>query len=428
MNGAQRSTAAVVVLVGAALLLWAWPRVDQATDLRRVGPGPAVPPDPAAVQRGAYLARLGHCDGCHTDRGGAPFAGGRAIGTPFGTVFAANLTPDTDTGLGRWTVDAFRRALSEGRSADGRPLLPVCPYPNFALVTERQADDLFAYLRSLPARRQAVQRHELRFPYDQPQALLAWRWRHHRPATLPAAPPGAGADWARGAALVGGLGHCSACHGRRDGWGATEGPFDLRGGEIPGQGWFAPSLADPAEAALSRWNESDALALLRSGRSPGATMSGPMAVVVAHSLQHWTEADLRAAAVFLRHLPEPAADREAVAVRRPDDRMLANGRRLYDDHCAECHGADGEGRGEDGPALADNRALALRSPVNVIKMVLVGGFGPATAGVPRPAGMPPFATLLSDEDVAAVVTYVRWRFGRGAMGVDGLEVNRLRGG
>lgn len=415
-----------LLLVAAALLTavatagW-W---DRAADLR--GSAAAAVPAVDAVARGAYLARIGHCAGCHTARGGAAYAGGRPIATPFGTVVAANLTPDAETGLGRWTPQAFRRALREGRSADGRALLPACPYPNFSLVEAADADDLFAFLQSLPPVRQAEPPHGLRWPYGLPVALTAWRALNFAPATLAGAPL-AGGDPAlrRGAYLVGGLGHCSACHGQRDAWGATAGAWDFRGGVLPGEGWLAPSLADPQAAGLSGWTVEEGMALLQGGFNARATVSGPMALVVAHSTQFLRDDDARAMAGFLRQLPVPPAPPRPPAA-EPEAAVLQRGERLYADHCADCHGREGQGVADAGPALAGNRAVALASPVNVVRIVLGGGFGPSTAGQPRPPGMPPFATLLSDEEIADVVTHVRWRHGGQAGGVRAFEVNRQR--
>ncbi|MBK7061917.1 MAG: c-type cytochrome [Rubrivivax sp.] len=416
----------LVTLILAGLLLAG--QDQQAPDLRREGHGGArVTPDAAAVERGAYLAGVGHCAGCHTDRGGPAFAGGRVIDTPFGPVPAANLTPDLETGLGRWSAAAFRRALHDGRSADGRALLPACPYPNFSLIAAADADDLFAYLQSLPPQRHPVAPAALRFPYRLPAALSLWRWWAFESATLPAAPVGAGIDWQRGAYLVGGLGHCSACHGQRDALGATGGAWDFRGGEIAMQGWVAPSLNDPRAAAVSGWTDAEVIALLGSGRNDRATVSGPMALVVAHSTQLYREADLRAVAEFLRRLPmaeQPPPTTHAVA---PAAAVLQRGDGLYERHCADCHGKVGEGVPDNGSPLAGNRAVALATPVNVLRVVLGGGFGPATAGQPRPPGMPPFATLLGDDDIAAVVSAVRWRFGAQASAVNAVDVNRQRG-
>lgn len=413
------AAAVLLAVVVAATAGW-W---DRAPDLRVATPSRAAPSADAAV-RGAYLAQLGNCQGCHTARGGAPWAGGHTVLTPFGSVVAANLTPDADTGLGRWTPAAFRRALREGRSADGRALLPACPYPNFSLLSDADADDLFAHLQTVPAQRQAVPPPALHWPYRLPVALTAWRALKFSPAELPAAPTGSRADWARGAYLVGGLGHCSACHGQRDAWGANAGAWDFRGGAIPLQGWIAPSLTDPQAAAVAGWTEDETVALLKLGGNAHATVSGPMALVVARSTQHLRDADARAMAEFLRRLPASAGPQAPAAA--PPEAALQQGERLYERHCADCHGKAGQGVADAGPALAGNRALALRSPVNVTRVVLGGGFGPSTAGQPRPLGMPPFATLLSDEDIAAVVSHVRWRFGGGAGGVTAFEVNGQR--
>lgn len=418
-----RTIGGLLLLLAAAVGLSA-PWWDRAADLRADAAARPAAASFGSAERGAYLALLGNCAGCHTAQGGIPWAGGRVVLTPFGSVVASNLTPDSDTGLGRWTPAAFRRALREGRSADGHALLPACPYPNFSLLSDADADDLFAYLQGMPAQRQTVAPHDLRWPYGLPVALAVWRVLKFSPARLPASPPGARADWARGAYLVGGLGHCSACHGQRDAWGANGGAWDFRGGPIPLQGWLAPSLTDPRAAAVSGWTEDETVALLKSGGNARATVSGPMALVVAHSTQHYREADAQAVAEFLRRLPVTAGP--AALAAPPADGALQLGERLYERHCADCHGKSGEGATDAGPALAGNRAVALASPVNVTRVVLGGGFGPATAGQPRPLGMPPFATLLSDDEIAAVVSHVRWRYGGGAGGVTAFEVNLQR--
>lgn len=380
-------------------------------------PPAAAATDPAAqVERGAYLARVGNCAGCHTARGGAAYAGGTAIGTPFGTVYAPNLTPDAATGIGAWSGDAFWRALHDGRAADGRLLAPVCPYPNYTQVSRDDVADLHAYLRSLPPVAQPNRDHALRWPYGTQPALAVWRALYFR--------PGAPAD-DRGAYLVGGLGHCSACHGQRNAWGATGGALDLRGGTIPTQGWVAPALDDPREAGVADWPLADIAALLRTGHSPQAVASGPMALVVARSTQHLSDADALAMARFLKALPQRSTP--ATPSPPPDAATLALGARLYERHCADCHGASGEGSPGAVPALAGNRAVVMDAPDNLLRVVLGGGFGPATAGRPQPHGMPPYATLLSDAEIAAVVSFVRASWGHQAAPVNTLDVNRQRG-
>lgn len=417
---------AVVLLLAAALALA--PAWDRAEDLRQaVGASTGPAPDAEAIARGAYLARLGNCAGCHTPRGGAEWAGGRVIATPFGGVAAANLTPDPDTGIGRWSAEAFIRALREGRSADGRALVPACPYPNYSLLDERDLRDLYAYARSLPPVRQARSAHGLRWPFGTEFAIAAWRRLFFERATLAAAPlTSDDAALRRGAYLVGGLGHCSACHSTRNLFGANAGAFDLRGGAMPETGWLAPSLLDPRAAGAQSWSIGQTAALLRDGVNRHASVSGPMALVVAQSTQHLRPADAEAIAAFLHQLPvasDPAAVKRAPA---PEPALRQLGERVFERHCADCHGKDGRGEPGAGPPLQGNRALALPTAANVVRMVLAGGFGPSTAAAPRPLGMPPFATLLSDEEVAAVVTWIRWQYGDASAGVRAHEVNRLR--
>jgi mono/diheme cytochrome c family protein len=391
--------------------------------LNRTDESPAAT-GPGDATRGAYLAQAGHCAGCHTARGGAAYAGGRALTTPFGTVYSANLTPDAQTGIGRWSDTDFWRALHNGRAADGRWLLPACPYPNFTQVSRDDVRDLFAYLRSLPAVRHANRAHELRAIYGTQAALAVWRALHFRPG----APP---AD--RGAYLVSGLGHCSACHGRRNAWAATDGPLDLRGGAVVTSGWYAPALDDPREAGVAEWPQADVVALLQSGRNAHANASGPMAGVVAGSTQHLADADLQAVATYLRALPQrrsppPAQATTTTTATTPATRRDERGAKRYEEHCAACHGDQGQGSAGVAPALRGNRAVVMDRPDNLIRVVLGGGYGPATAANPRPHGMPPYAVALSNDDVAAVVTHIRSAWGHTAAAVDTLAVDRQRGG
>jgi mono/diheme cytochrome c family protein len=416
----------LIALLLAAAAVW-WLQAP-AADLRLApaAPEPVAAVDPARVAAGERLAQFGHCAGCHTARGGAPWAGGRAIATPFGTVHTPNLTPDPATGLGRWTEAAFVRALRQGVAADGRRLVPACPYPNFSHVADEDLRLLYAYLRSLPPRVQPAREHALRFPYGTQTALAAWQLLQFRPPAAPQRPEPADA-LARGRYLVQGLGHCSACHGQYNAWGATDGPLDLRGGALPLQGWVAPALDAAHEAGVADWPLADIVALLHSGRSPQATVAGPMAMVVKNSTQHLSDADVLAVATFLKSLPQrPAPPPGPVPLPAPELRAL--GERVYAEHCASCHGERGEGVAGLMPALAGNRAVVLASPVNLLRVVLGGGYAPATRGNPQPEGMPPFSTVLNDAEIAAVATYLRSAWGHAAAPVSALEVNRQRGG
>lgn len=372
------------------------------------------------VERGAYLARAGNCMGCHTARGGLPYAGGRAIETPFGAVFSSNLTPDKATGLGNWSAADFWQALHHGRSKNGRLLVPAFPYPNYTYVTQPDSDALFAFLQSLPAANQPTPPHALRFPYGSQAALTAWRALYFRPGNEKAEPE-------RGAYLVKGLGHCSACHGARNALGATASGLGLAGGLIPVQNWYAPALTLAHEAGVGRWPVEDVVALLRDGVSPQASVAGPMAEVVLGSTQYLTVPDLRAMASFLKSIEEPTATATAPAAApraSETDRQRAAG--LYEKHCAQCHGAQGRGIPNAYPALTANRAVTMTRPVNLVQIVLNGGFAPATAGNPRPFGMPPFVLSLSSDEIALVLTHIRQSWGNQASAVTAVEVNRIR--
>ncbi|WP_374673017.1 c-type cytochrome [Ideonella sp.] len=384
---------------------------------------PRAPASADQVAQGAYLARVGNCIGCHTAPGGALLAGGRGVTTPFGTVFAPNLTPDPVTGLGAWTADEFWRALHHGRSRDGRLLYPAFPYPQFTQVTREDADALLAYLRSVPAVVQPHRPHALRFPYGTQAALAVWRALYFRPAPPATAVPRGDAQADRGRYLVEGLAHCAACHSPRDRLGGVREDSAWLGGAMPGQAWHAPSLADPREAGVQRWPAETTARLLRDGTVPGASVSGPMAEVVFASTQHLSPADALAMARYLASLPERAAARPPVAPAPAAQREL--GQRLYTRHCADCHGERGEGQPGRFPALAGNRAVTLAAPQNVLQMIRHGGFAPATAGHPRPHGMPPFAHVLDAQEQAAVATYIRQAWGEPAPAVGALEVLRL---
>lgn len=422
MSAPLRIALLAVGVIGALVL------ARLAVELRGEEPEPStrIAPTARQIEHGQYLARAGNCAGCHTARGAPAYAGGRAIETPFGTVYASNLTPDPETGIGRWTPAHFWRALHEGRSRDGHLLYPAFPYPNYTLITREDSDALYAYLQTLPAVSVPNRPHALRFPYDNSWALAAWRVLFFDAATF-ANEPRQSPEWNRGAYLVRGLGHCSACHGERNVFGATDEPLALGGGVIPQAGWYAPSLAEPDEAGVAAWDVRDIVALLRTGSTPQASTTGPMAEVVYRSLQYLDEPDLQAIAVYLKSLPPmPARPRKSGA--DPASAIFNRGAAVYERHCADCHADDGKGTPGSWPALAGNRAITMDSVTNPIRLILSGGYPPATAGNPRPFGMPPFAQVLSDADVAAVLTYVRGSWGNSAPEVRPFEVTRLRHG
>jgi mono/diheme cytochrome c family protein len=422
----KKSLPYLVVLALALLLvatLLAWPR-EQFVAAGSPADWAATPDN---IARGAYLARAGDCMACHTARGGEPFAGGRLLDTPFGRVAAPNITPDAHTGIGAWSADDFWRALHNGKSRDGRLLYPAFPYPNTTRVTRADSDALYAYLRSVAPARRANQAHALRFPYNQQWALAAWRLLYFKPGVYQADAQ-RGASWNRGAYLVEGLGHCNACHSARNSLGASA--AGLSGGAMPQSGWYAPSLVSGQEAGLGDWKVDEIVQLLRTGVAPRAAVFGPMAEVVTQSLQHLTLADVGAMADYLKSLPASGRAPEQAQQSAPQDeqvqRILKQGKALYEHHCADCHGAKGEGKAPAYPPLAGNHTVTMREPVNAIRIVLNGGFAPGTAGNPRPYGMPPYGPVMQDAEVAAVVSYLRASWGNAAAPVTAADVNRYR--
>jgi mono/diheme cytochrome c family protein len=407
----------ILALAGAALGIW-W-------TAREGSPPPATSnepfsPTPQQIERGAYLARAGNCAACHTTRGGALYAGGVGITTPFGTVFSSNLTPDSTTGLGQWSAADFWRAMHHGRSRSGELLYPAFPYTSYTLVSRDDSDALFAYLRSLASVSRPNQPHTLEFPYSSQAALAVWRALFFRPAEFePEA--SRSAEWNRGAYLVRGLGHCAECHAQRNALGAAQAPQELRGGLMPLQHWYAPSLASTGEAGVGQDDVDATIALLKTGVAQGRSAMGPMAEVVYRSTQYLRDSDLRAIVVYLKDLPsvQPQTHQGTAA---DQTAQFADGKKIYALHCAECHGEQGEGAQGAYAPLAANRAVGLTTPTNLVQAVLNGGFTPATAANPRPYGMPPFRQILDDREVAAVLTYIRQAWGNAAPPVSPLDV------
>ena len=416
MKGLRLCVAGVLLVLLGAGTLWLWPELQQ----------PAVEPtapsldDPALISSGRYLVTAGNCMACHTQAGEPAYSGGRAVPTPFGAVYSSNLTPDLQTGLGGWSAADFYRALHHGRSRDGRRLAPAFPYDHYTRISRADSDAMFAYLRSLPPVSRAQPVAELRWPYGTQAALLVWRRLYFRPQAF-AAQPQQSAAWNRGAYLVEGLGHCGACHTPRSALGGLRGDAALAGAQV--LGWDAPGLrlGGLDDAAAARQAE-----LLRAGSSADAVITGPMAEVVFHSLQHLRADDVAAMVDYLRSLP--ALPTRAPRVPRVSDasrkQMMTVGAQVYREHCTSCHGDDGRGQPPRYPPLAGNESVTAASARNAIRSLLYGGYAPSTQAQPRPYGMPPFRHQLDDEQLASVLSYVRNHWGNAAPPVSVVELQR----
>jgi mono/diheme cytochrome c family protein len=370
--------------------------------LAGVVPGAAAQPaSQRLVERGEYLARAGDCISCHTAQGGAAYAGGLRMDTPFGALVAPNITPDIDTGIGAWSADEFYRAMHEGINKRGQDLYPAMPYTFFTKVTREDCNAIYAYLRTIKPVRNAVDINQLRWPFDIRSTMATWRALYFTAGTFKAEPLQTAA-WNRGAYLIEGLGHCSACHSPRNALGAIEKNKAFTGATV--DGWFALNLTENLNTGLGEWQPAQIVAYLKAGAAKAqSTALGPMAEVVHNSLSHLTDADLGAMAVYLKSLPPNSALRTPYGEADP---TKERGAALYTDHCSGCHQAKGGGIPGVFPPLASNDAVIAPDPADVLKVVLEGIPARNTY-----IAMPSFAGQLTDREIADIANYVRTRWG-----------------
>ena len=256
------------------------------------------------MSRGAYLANAAGCEDCHTDRehGGRPYAGGRALATPFGTFYSPNITPDPETGIGRWTDEQFLRALRDGVRPDGANYFPVFPYPSFTNITDADALAIKAYLFSLPAVRQANRAHDVSFPFSWRFLQNGWKLLFFTPGPFRAAPERSEA-YNRGAYLVTALAHCGECHTPRNWFGATEPNRFLAGNPDGPDGKSVPNITPDPQTGIGNWSKEDITTLLTTGQTPEFDFVGGAMGEVVKSTARLTEEDRRAIAVYLKSLP-----------------------------------------------------------------------------------------------------------------------------
>ncbi|MFI4988405.1 MAG: c-type cytochrome [Alphaproteobacteria bacterium] len=256
-----------------------------------------------SAERGAYVFAAAGCAECHTEKGGKPLAGGRALKTPYGTFYSPNITPDPAAGIGKWSETDFRRALREGIGPDGTHFFPAFPYPSFTLMTDEDIRDLFAYLKSLPAVAQANRRHELRFPFRYRLLMLGWNRLYLKRGPLPPDPERS-PQWNRGAYLVQALGHCGECHTPRNWFGALNWEKVLSGSTAGPDGESVPNLTPDQDTGIGKWSEKDIVYLLETGQKPdGDDVGHGMNAVVDQSTSKLTPEDRAAVAAYLKALP-----------------------------------------------------------------------------------------------------------------------------
>ena len=377
--------------------------------------------DFSQIERGRYLAVAGDCVSCHTAEGGAAFAGGRPIETPFGTIFGTNITPDRDTGIGAWSDDEFVRAFALGIRRDGAHLYPAMPYNYFTKVTRDDVLAIRAYLSTVPAVKNAVKADQLPFPLSVRGDMAAWNELYFTPGEFhPVA--GKSAEWNRGAYLVEGLMHCGVCHTPKNVAGADKAEERLQGSVL--QGWFAPDITNAARRGLGSWPLDEIVAYLKTGHSQTAAASGPMAEEVTNSSSKMTEADLHAVAVYLKD--QPGAGERAPAALAASEPAMKAGAAIYADECSACHTPRGTGVPGLIPKLAGSPGVQSDDPSSLVRVVISGTRSVATDGAPTGPAMPAFGWLLDDREAAAVLTYIRNSWGNAAAAVAEGQVGRER--
>jgi mono/diheme cytochrome c family protein len=375
------------------------------------------------IERGRYLTVAGDCAACHTLPGsGHALAGGRAIDTPFGQLIAPNITPDRETGIGAWTDDEFVNALKGGTGRDGEHLYPAMPYTYYTKIARDDALAIRAYLNTLPPVHNPVQPNQLPFPFDIRTSMLGWNQLFFTPGTF-RPNPNKSAEWNRGAYLAEGLTHCGMCHTPKNALGGDESAQALRGYAL--QGWFAPDITNDPRRGIGDWSVDEIVAYLKTGHNDTSAAAGLMGEMVDMSTSHMTDADLRAIAVYLKDQPGNA-EGDTQSVVKPDEKTMKVGEAIYADECSGCHAGNGKGAAGLFPSLNGSPVVQQADPTTLLHVVLRGARSVATDGAPTGPAMPQFAWILTDDQVAALLTYIRNAWGNSAPPVAAPDVGKAR--
>jgi alcohol dehydrogenase (quinone), cytochrome c subunit len=390
----------------------------------------------ALVDRGEYVARQADCVACHSLPDAAPFSGGLEMGTPLGSIFATNITPDKATGIGNYSLADFDRAVRHGVTPDGRRLYPAMPYPSYVKMTDDDIEALYAFFTKRVEPVQHANRESgIPWPMNMRWPLAIWNAVFTEGGTY-RNKPAQDEVWNRGAYLVQAAGHCGSCHTPRS---VTmnekalddASPLYLSGALL--DGWYAPSLRQDHNTGLGRWSEDDIFQFLKNGRNQHAVVFGSMSEAYNNSLSFMNDADLRAIARYLKSLPGDQGRGGAAwqyvampAMSSPSARTQTPGAQTFAAKCGFCHGPDGKGSNQWIPPLAG--AASSLSPENAsqINVTLNGSARVVTRGMPDSYRMPAFREQLSDKDIADVLSYVRSTWGNNGGAVSAEQVKALR--
>jgi mono/diheme cytochrome c family protein len=394
------------------------------------------PADPELIKRGEYLAHAADCVACHTAPGGAAHAGGRGMGSPLGVIYSTNITPDADTGIGRYTLVDFDRAMRRGIARDGHHLYPSMPYPSYAKISDGDIAAIYVYfMHRVQAVHQANQVDPIPWYLNIRWAMPLWNLLFLKDGVYQMAAD-RDAQWNRGAYLVQGLGHCSACHTPRgllmqEKALTQEKPIYLSGASL--DNWSAPDLRGDNAYGLGRWSEAQLVEYLKTGHNAFGTAFGSMIDAINYSTQFLTDADNQAIAHYLKSLapafPHDSHDwhYDDAAVKTLNAMQYqALGAQNYVQYCAGCHQRDGSGAEPYMPALAGNPAVLDPDPVSLINIVLNGSAPLVISGTPDFYRMASFRGLLDDQQLADVVNFMRSAWGNHAAEVTAAQVQNLR--
>lgn len=384
---------------------------------QQVAPGAA---NADQIKRGQYLVILGDCMSCHLRPGGAPFAGGLGLNTPFGVIYSSNITSDQDTGIGAWSGDEFYRAMHRGLGRRNENLYPAFPYPWFTRVSRADTDAMLAYLKTTPAVNYTPPPNKLPFPLNIRFMVKVWNLLFFKAAPDQAQPAAPTDPVARGAEIVNGLGHCGDCHTPKNLLGADKGGRAFQGGAL--DNWVAADLTANPHTGLGAWPASDITEFLANGRNGRAGAGGSMADVVTYSTSLMTDADRQAVAAYLKTLAARPDDNPAAA----EAKAMKAGAEIYSDACASCHLQNGAGQPGFFPPLPRDTGVQQPDPTGLIHLILAGGRVGPTESRPSPLTMPSFAWKLTDQQTADVATYVRNSWGNRASPVNSSQVAKLR--
>jgi alcohol dehydrogenase (quinone), cytochrome c subunit len=384
--------------------------------------------------RGEYLARAGDCVSCHSVPGGKAFAGGLKMGSPLGDIYSTNITPDPETGIGKYSLEDFDRAVRQGIAKDGHRLYPAMPFPSFAKLTDDDVAALYDFfMKQVPPVHQENLKNEIPWPLSIRWPLAIWSLMFTTSGSY-VAKNEHNADWNRGAYLVQGLGHCGACHTPR-GLAFQEKALDessavyVSGALL--DAWYAPDLRGDALTGLGSWSKDDLVDFLKYGHNRGESPFGSMIDVVNNSTPYLSDSDINAMAVYLKSLPatstqQPFAYDDATTAALRSGDASQPGATLYAGTCANCHGFDAKGFAPYIPALAGNPVVLDNDPSSLINLVLNASNPLVVKGTPDAYRMPQFRLQYSDQEIADVVTFIRNGWGNQAPAVTAAAVAKLR--